>query len=248
MSSEPPLNRRGFFRYGLREILKPIAKAVESASEVTNQLAKLDQVLDPAKAPPPASPSATAPTVRPPAGETASRGRSSRSVTAAAVAEPPVPLRPPGAIDQALFKSTCDHSGECVAACPARCISLSLVDQLPQIDVDSMPCVVCSGLYCMHACPSGALMPVGLADINMGTALWNEQTCLRSNGEDCTICIDECPLGSVAIDLVDGRVQVMETGCIGCGVCQNRCPTRPKSIVVVPAESGRAPANDETTS
>jgi ferredoxin-type protein NapG len=241
MPPDPQLNRRGFFRYGLREILKPLAKAVESASAVTNQLAKLDEELADTKtsAADSAQQRGTAPVVRPPAGETASRGRAGRAGTQSRK----VTLRPPGAIEETAFKATCQQSGECVAACPARCITISPTDHLPQIDVDAMPCVVCSGLYCMHACPTGALVPVGLADIDMGTAVWNETICLRSTGQDSTICVDECPLGSVAIELVDGRVQVNEVGCIGCGVCQNRCPTQPKSIVVVPPESRRATAS-----
>jgi ferredoxin-type protein NapG len=238
MPPDPQLNRRGFFRYGLREILKPLAKAVESASQVTNQLAKLDEGLEKTITQKPAT--ASPPVVRRPAGETASRGRSSKSLSQPA----PVVLRPPGAIGETALKATCEQTGACVAACPARCITISPTDHLPQIDVDAMPCVVCSGLYCMHACPTGALTPVGLADIDMGTAVWNEKICLRAAGQDCTICIDECPLGNVAIELVDGRVQVMENGCIGCGVCQNRCPTQPKSIVVVPPESRRPTVNE----
>jgi ferredoxin-type protein NapG len=53
-------------------------------------------------------------------------------------------------------------------------------------------------------------------------------------GEDCTICIDHCPIGSAAIRLNGNAVEVVENGCIGCGVCQHDCPTSPKSIVVNP--------------
>src|SRR5262249_32665814 len=86
----------------------------------------------------------------------------------------------------------------------------------------------------MHVCPTGALVPTPLADIDMGTAKWREITCVRSHGEDCTICVDRCPLGSAAIELLDGKIYVIEGGCIGCGVCEHACPTTPKSIVVIP--------------
>jgi NAD-dependent dihydropyrimidine dehydrogenase PreA subunit len=69
----------------------------------------------------------------------------------------------------------------------------------------------------------------------MGTAAWNSESCLRTSGEDCSICVDHCPLGTYAIELINRDVVVHEKGCIGCGVCQHDCPTSPKSITVVPA-------------
>jgi len=75
----------------------------------------------------------------------------------------------------------------------------------------------------------------------MGTAVWKESTCLRTRGEPCTICIDQCPVGSVAIELREGKVHVIEDGCIGCGVCEHYCPTTPKSIVVTPRDARDLP-------
>ena len=94
--------------------------------------------------------------------------------------------------------------------------------------------MLCDSLACMHNCPSGALQLVPLAQIDMGTAIWNEQTCLRHHGKDCTICIDKCPIGAMAIELRAGNVHVHEDGCTGCGVCQFECPTHPRSIKVLP--------------
>jgi Pyruvate/2-oxoacid:ferredoxin oxidoreductase delta subunit len=68
----------------------------------------------------------------------------------------------------------------------------------------------------------------------MGTAEWHPESCTRIHGDNCTICIDHCPLGSEAIELRDNNVHVKEHGCVGCGVCQYYCPTYPKSIVVIP--------------
>jgi ferredoxin-type protein NapG len=91
----------------------------------------------------------------------------------------------------------------------------------------------------MNNCPSGALQLVPLAEIDMGTAHWNEHLCVRSHGEDCTRCVDHCPVGTMALELIDNRIVVHEDHCTGCGVCQNNCPTDPKSIVVMP-KSARA--------
>lgn len=154
---------------------------------------------------------------------------------------PPVPLvlRPPGALPDRDFTSVCSRGGECVRVCPAQAIRIDPTGRIgggaPYIDATHMPCIVCSGLQCMHVCPSGALKPLPLADIDMGTAVWQAHLCLRSDGQNpCTICIDQCPLGQAAIELVEGQVRVNPHGCIGCGVCEHYCPTTPKSIVVIP--------------
>ena len=51
----------------------------------------------------------------------------------------------------------------------------------------------------------------------MGTARWHEETCVRSIGENCTICVDQCPMGEAALVLNGNRVVVKEEGCTGCG-------------------------------
>lgn len=205
MDSNKPVNRRRFFREGLRELLKPLAGAMEPLEQVAHQLGRLE---DAVPLPPP----------------------------------PPGPdgpwLRPPGALDERAFRDTCSRCGTCVSVCPAQCIKIDHSGKkgngAPYIEPDIMPCVVCDGLVCMRDCPSGALVPTALGLINMGTAVWNEYTCVRSRGEDCKICVDQCPIGSVAIQLRENQIRVIENGCTGCGVCQNYCPTSPKSIVVVP--------------
>jgi ferredoxin-type protein NapG len=125
-----------------------------------------------------------------------------------------------------------------VKICPAECIKLDATNAYgkgaPYIDPDAMPCVLCDGLLCMNVCPTGALQPTPLVLVDMGTAEWRPDACLRSRGEPCTICIDQCPIGTKAIDLVSGAITVFSEGCTGCGVCQNHCPTSPKSIVVIP--------------
>ncbi len=204
MPNDKPVNRRTFFRVGLRQLLEPL---VEAADPIQKAAWRFDRA---------------APAPR--RGGTSTTGEDRW-------------LRPPGARVEADFRATCGRSGTCVAVCPAKAIKIDPDGEkgggAPYIDADEMPCVVCDGLYCMQGCPSGALMAVPMVDINMGLADWRESSCLRSNGQDCTICIDKCPLGSAAITLTDGRVNVIEKGCIGCGVCQHECPTSPKSIRVI---------------
>ncbi len=151
---------------------------------------------------------------------------------------PGVWLRPPGSLAEKPFFETCSHCGECARVCPAQCIKIDPTGQtargLPYIDADVMPCVLCDGLQCTHACPTGSILPIPLVEVDMGTAVWRPDVCVRKDGQDCTICIDRCPVGSMALELVGNDVVVHPEGCAGCGVCQYYCPTDPKSIVVIP--------------
>jgi MauM/NapG family ferredoxin protein len=166
-----------------------------------------------------------------------SKRHSSKSRPAAAKTPLPIWLRPPGAIAEKDFVSTCTRGGECVRACPAECIKIDPIgskgDGAPYIDADLSACVVCDGLYCMHVCPSGSLVPTSINEIDMGTAVWYEDSCIRASGRDCQICVDQCPLGEAAIKVNDRAIEVNPHGCIGCGLCQQYCPTHPKSISVV---------------
>ena len=221
MADQTPFNRRSFFRQGLKELLRPLSNAAGPLEEVIKQLGSLDlesAALENHKkqkesAVPPATPSAAALMLA-------------------------TPVRPPGALPEQQFRETCSRCEECVKVCPVQAIKIDprgvTGAGAPYIDIDSAACVMCDGLLCMNKCPSGALLPIPIGDIDMGTAVWREQNCLRMAGEYCTICIDDCPIGEMAIVLEAGRVKVIEDGCTGCGVCQNHCPTNPKSITVTP--------------
>jgi len=156
----------------------------------------------------------------------------------------PVPrswLRPPGALPEGAFLETCYRCGNCVDVCPAHAIRATASDDpqisgTPSIDPDVAACTVCDELACMKACPSGALQPVGsVCEIRMGSAQVNLRLCARTHGEECTICVDRCPIGAGAIGWgSSGQVEVNPEGCVGCGVCQHFCPTLPKAIRVEP--------------
>lgn len=209
MPDDKHVNRRRFFREGLRELLKPLSRAVEPLNEVARHFGELDF-----DAPTPLKP---------------------RRPKQAAW------QRPPGALEGNNFTDVCSRCGECAKVCPAECIKIDATGEkgggAPYIEPDEMPCVMCEGLLCMHNCPTGALRPIPIQDIDMGTARWREETCVRTIGENCTICIDQCPMGEAALVLNGNRVVVKDEGCTGCGVCQHYCPTDPKSIVITPRDA-----------
>lgn len=149
-------------------------------------------------------------------------------------------FRPPGALPEEEFLDKCLRCGNCVKNCPADAIQPlqsqdSDIVNTPYIDPDEQPCVICDSLACMHVCPSGALQIVYAEDIRIGLAVFNADTCLRTQSVACSYCVDTCPIGEDAIKFSpDGIVEVADSGCTGCGVCQYACPTDPKSIVIQP--------------
>ncbi len=149
-------------------------------------------------------------------------------------------FRPPGALPESDFLDKCLRCGNCVKNCPANAIQPlqsrdTILRNTPYIDPDEQPCVICDSLACMHVCPSGALQPVFAEDIRIGLAVFDVESCLRSKSVECSYCVDTCPIGEDAIKFSqEGIVEVLDSGCTGCGVCQYACPTDPKSIVIMP--------------
>ena len=93
-------------------------------------------------------------------------------------------LRPPGAISERQFLQACSHCDECIHACPKDAILRApkkmgfLVFNTPYIDPLRNPCVMCTDLPCISACPDEALLPVqNLTDVNMGYAILDKKKC-----------------------------------------------------------------------
>ena len=155
----------------------------------------------------------------------------------------PALLRPPGALPEVTFLQTCHRSGNCMDACPANAIQpLRHADPnlsgTPTVIPSERACVVCDELACMSACPSGALTPILRHQIRIGLAVVRYGHCVRTDGQDCVLCIEQCPVGRTAIGLLeDGMVGVSADGCVGCGVCEEVCPTTPKAIHIHPIPS-----------
>jgi ferredoxin-type protein NapG len=101
-------------------------------------------------------------------------------------------LRPPGALQEDEFLSSCIKCGQCVQVCPVNAIKLADLDEgfgigVPYIDARAQACdFSCDGLQCVLACPTGALAheldyP---ADTRMGVArVARPGRCLAISGE-----------------------------------------------------------------
>lgn len=223
MSDDKPIDRRRFFRAGLAELFKPLSKAIRPLEAIAHEIGKLEEP----------APPAYVPEIR----------RPQNTVAQTAYVEPSPPasehwVRPPGARDEQEFLDTCSRCGECVRACPVNAIRLDANGVqgkgAPYIETDVQPCVMCETLECMYRCPTGALLATNRQSIDIGIASWIDYQCLNTMGSTCSTCVDTCPVGTAAIELIDNRIEVHEDGCTGCGVCHHACPTYPKSIVITP--------------
>jgi ferredoxin-type protein NapG len=99
-------------------------------------------------------------------------------------------LRPPGALDEDIFLASCIKCGQCLQVCPPQVIKLAGIGQgfgigTPYIIPREGACILCSGLPCVLACPTGALaheLSLG-KDAEMGLAvISNPDTCLSIRG------------------------------------------------------------------
>jgi len=99
-------------------------------------------------------------------------------------------LRPPGALNEDIFLASCIKCGQCLQVCPPEVIKLAGISQgfgigTPYIIPREGGCILCSGLPCVLACPTGALnhkLSLG-KDAKMGLAvITNPDTCLSVLG------------------------------------------------------------------
>lgn len=75
-----------------------------------------------------------------------------------------VRMRPPGALEESDFLSSCIKCGQCVQVCPVQAIKLDDIDHgfgvgVPYIDSRSQACdFSCDAVQCILACPTGSLV------------------------------------------------------------------------------------------
>lgn len=157
---------------------------------------------------------------------------------------PPIPIRPPGSIPEADFREVCRRCGACREACAPGVLlelgeSYGSAQGTPGFFPASSPCLLCDGLPCAQACPSGALVaPPSAALARMGTAVIDLERCYDGRGMPCDECALQCPATVKAIRMAPGGPQVDAERCTGCGICVQACPAEPSAIRVRPRGLG----------
>ncbi len=160
------------------------------------------------------------------------------------------PLRPPGALSEEDFLSTCIRCMRCVDACPNRAL-ISTPSHAggaqactPMMQPRKAACMLCLSeegdyLKCTEVCPSGALRLIKKtkADIkervSIGVAEIDFDLCYSYNNWSCGACFRACPLAGEAMTVgMWERPTIHPEACVGCGCCERSCIRYPHAIRV----------------
>jgi polyferredoxin len=163
-------------------------------------------------------------------------------------------IRPPGARENNLL-SKCIRCGECIRACPTSAIQPSLAESglaglwtpvlVPRLGYCDYSCHACG-----QVCPVQAIPPLSLEEKRqqvIGQAYIDQQRCLAwADLTPCIVCEEMCPVPDKAIKLEtveavtpDGQVvsvqrpRVVRERCIGCGICEYKCPVNGEAAIRV---------------
>jgi len=164
-------------------------------------------------------------------------------------------IRPPGALPEKEFNLRCIRCGECMKVCVRNALHPCFVEAgltnmwtprlVPRIGYCEYNCTLCG-----QVCPSGSIenlreevkkkRVIGLAYIDRSRCIpW-------AKGRTCMVCEEMCPTPVKAIQfsrenvMLEGgktvsvlKPYVVEKECIGCGICENKCPVEGDSAIIV---------------
>jgi polyferredoxin len=167
-------------------------------------------------------------------------------------------IRPPGALPEEEFLDKCIRCAECMKVCPTNALHPVLFEAglegvgtpklVPALGYCDYECNACSVV-----CPTGAIRPLSLAEkkeTKIGTAYFNKNKCYPWNENlNCLVCEEHCPTPEKSIKFWDVEVFEQETDklvtvkrpyvvtetCIGCGICEQKCPLRDEPGIRVTA-------------
>jgi polyferredoxin len=163
-------------------------------------------------------------------------------------------IRPPGATENDMA-AKCIRCGECIKACPTAAIQPSRAEEgsesfwtpviVPRTGFCQYSCNACG-----QACPVAAIPPLPMAEKQVtpiGRAFIDRARCLPwAENTPCIVCEEMCPvpqkailLNNVEVETGDGsritlqRPTVLAGRCIGCGLCEYKCPVSGESAIRV---------------
>ena len=166
-------------------------------------------------------------------------------------------IRPPRALKEEDFLDRCIRCGNCMKVCITNGLQPVILESgiggiwtpqlIPEIGYCEYKCTLCG-----KVCPTGAIPSLSLEQkkkTRLGLAEIDLSICLPwAENKECIVCEEHCPVSDKAIKLKSHntgsqtvlRPYVNFDLCIGCGICQKKCPTRPvRAIKVFPYKSDR---------
>jgi len=170
-------------------------------------------------------------------------------------------IRPPGALAEDEFLQRCVKCSLCQQACPTGALHPAVGQAgvegfwtpvlVPRRGWCEFACTRCG-----EVCPTAAITPLttarktgydGRPPVRIGTAFVDRGRCLPwAMGVPCIVCEEMCPTAPKAIWLLlaeepgrDGRNVRLQrpvvdpVRCVGCGICENRCPVGEEAAIRV---------------
>ncbi len=156
------------------------------------------------------------------------------------------PITPPGSLGASHLAQHCTACQLCIANCPNQVLRPSgnlTTFMQPEMSYERGYCrPECA--KCAEVCPTDAIHLTSLAEkssIQIGHAVWVKENCLPlTDGVSCGNCARHCPTGAIQMVASDPDVSdspqipvINIERCIGCGACENLCPSRPFSAIYV---------------
>ena len=159
-------------------------------------------------------------------------------------------IRPPGVTREKQFLNTCVRCGNCMKVCITNGLQPVMLEAgwqglwtpqlVPEIGYCEYNCNLCG-----QVCPTGAIPRLprdAKRQARLGLAKVDRSICLAwAHNEQCIVCEEHCPVADKAIKLEIVRINGREVYrpvvdpalCIGCGICQNKCPVSPLRAIRV---------------
>ncbi len=171
-------------------------------------------------------------------------------------------IRPPGSLAEKDFLSRCIKCSECMRVCPTNVLQPALLESglegiwspilINKIGYCEYNCVLCG-----KVCPTGAIREISIEEklgkkpfkepLKIGTAFFDRGRCLPwAMNRPCIVCEEVCPTSPKAIwfrmeEVVtrEGKIKKIKRPyldpdlCIGCSICENKCPVLDKPAIRV---------------